>query len=72
MALFVDEAHDLNGHTLIGLKRLIKVVEDAGGRRYRKSSGLIAQAAAKAHRSVTDEKASDTSAPEAFFERQIS
>ncbi len=24
VALFVDEAHDLNGHTLIGLKRLMK------------------------------------------------
>lgn len=32
MALFVDEAHDLNGHTLIGLKRLMEVVEDGGGR----------------------------------------
>jgi hypothetical protein len=30
--LFVDEAHDLNGHTLIGLKRLMEVVEDGGGR----------------------------------------
>ncbi|SCX45810.1 hypothetical protein SAMN05720354_10624 [Nitrosospira sp. Nsp1] len=28
VALFVDEAHDLNGHTLIGLKRLMEVVED--------------------------------------------
>lgn len=32
MALFVDEAHDLNGHTLIGLKRLIEVVENGGSR----------------------------------------
>lgn len=32
IALFVDEAHDLNGHTLIGLKRLMEVVEDGGGR----------------------------------------
>ena len=24
-ALFIDEAHDLNGHTLIGLKRLMEV-----------------------------------------------
>lgn len=32
MALFIDEAHDLNGHTLIGLKRLMEVVEDVGGR----------------------------------------
>ena len=32
VALFVDEAHDLNGHTLIGLKRLMEVVEDGGGR----------------------------------------
>ena len=31
VALFVDEAHDLNGHTLIGLKRLMEVVEDGGG-----------------------------------------
>lgn len=30
--LFVDEAHDLNGHTLIGLKRQMEVVEDSGGR----------------------------------------
>lgn len=32
MALFVDEAHDLNGHTLIGLKSLMGTVEAAGGR----------------------------------------
>ena len=32
VALFVDEAHDLNGHTLIGLKHLMEVVEDDGGR----------------------------------------
>lgn len=32
LALFVDEAHDLNGHTLIGIKRLMEVVEDGGGR----------------------------------------
>ena len=32
VALFVDEAHDLNGHTLTGLKRLMEVVEDGGGR----------------------------------------
>lgn len=32
VALFVDEAHDLNGQTLIGLKRLMEVVEDSGGR----------------------------------------
>ena len=32
VALFVDEAHGLNGHTLIGLKRLMEVVEDADGR----------------------------------------
>jgi len=25
VALFIDEAHDLNGHTLIGLKRLMEV-----------------------------------------------
>ncbi len=31
VALFVDEAHDLNGHTLIGLKRLMETVEDGGG-----------------------------------------
>jgi type II secretory pathway predicted ATPase ExeA len=31
-ALFGDEAHDLNGHTLIGPKRLMEVIEDAGGR----------------------------------------
>ncbi len=32
VALFVDETHDLNGHTLIGLKRLMEVVEDGGGK----------------------------------------
>jgi len=31
VALFIDEAHDLNLQTLIGLKRLIEVVEDGGG-----------------------------------------
>ncbi|MGU2293260.1 hypothetical protein BANRA_06237 [Pseudomonas aeruginosa] len=33
VALFVDEAHDLNGHTLTGLKRLLELVEDDSGRR---------------------------------------
>ncbi|MDD7787803.1 ExeA family protein [Ralstonia pseudosolanacearum] len=32
VALFVDEAHDLNGNTLIGLKRLMELVEDGDGR----------------------------------------
>lgn len=32
VALFVDEAYDLNGNTLTGLKRLMEVVEDGGGR----------------------------------------
>jgi type II secretory pathway predicted ATPase ExeA len=32
VALFVDEAHDLHGSTLTGLKRLMEVVEDGGGR----------------------------------------
>jgi type II secretory pathway predicted ATPase ExeA len=32
VALFVDGAHDLNGQTLTGLKRLMEVVEDGGGR----------------------------------------
>ena len=32
VALFVDEAHDINGNTLTGLKRLIEVVEDGGGK----------------------------------------
>ena len=32
MALLVDEAHDLNGNTLTGLKRLMEVAEDGGGR----------------------------------------
>nr|WP_240336468.1 hypothetical protein [Pseudomonas syringae] len=32
VALFVDEAHDLNGHILTGLKRLIELVEDGEGR----------------------------------------
>ena len=27
VVLFVDEAHDLNGHTLIGLKLLMELVE---------------------------------------------
>ncbi|WP_343668457.1 hypothetical protein [Paraburkholderia heleia] len=31
VALFVEEAHDLNGNTLIGLKRLMELVEDGGG-----------------------------------------
>ncbi len=31
IALFVDEAHDLNSRTLIGLKRLIEVVQDGDG-----------------------------------------
>lgn len=30
VALFVDEAHDLHPHTLIGLKRLLEVVESGG------------------------------------------
>lgn len=29
--LFVDEAHDLHGSTLIGLKRLMEVITDCGG-----------------------------------------
>lgn len=32
VALFVDEAHDLQSSTLIGLKRLMEVVEDGEGR----------------------------------------
>lgn len=32
VALFIDEAHDLNGQTLSGLKRLMEVVEDGEGR----------------------------------------
>jgi type II secretory pathway predicted ATPase ExeA len=32
VALFVDEAHDLNAHTLTGLKRLMEVIEGGGGR----------------------------------------
>lgn len=32
IALFVDEAHDLHGNTLIGLKRLLELAEDGGGR----------------------------------------
>ncbi|MBD2785640.1 ExeA family protein [Xenorhabdus sp. DI] len=32
VALFVDEAHDLNSHTLTGLKRLIELIEEGGGR----------------------------------------
>jgi type II secretory pathway predicted ATPase ExeA len=32
VALFVDEAHDLNSQTLTGLKRLMEVIEDGEGR----------------------------------------
>ena len=32
VAQFVDEAHDPKGHALIGIKRLIEVLEDADGR----------------------------------------
>jgi type II secretory pathway predicted ATPase ExeA len=32
VALFVDEAHDLNAHALTGLKRLMEVIEDGGGK----------------------------------------
>jgi type II secretory pathway predicted ATPase ExeA len=32
VARFIDEAHDLNGHTLTGLKRLMEVVEAGDGR----------------------------------------
>jgi type II secretory pathway predicted ATPase ExeA len=32
IALFVDEAHDLHGTTLTGLKRLIEMIEDGEGR----------------------------------------
>jgi len=31
IALFIDEAHDLHGKTLVGLKRLIEVVRGGGG-----------------------------------------
>ena len=31
VALFIDEAHDLHPKTLVGLKRLIEVVQDGGG-----------------------------------------
>src|SRR5207253_763522 len=31
VALFVDEAQELNSNTLAGLKRLMKLVEDGGG-----------------------------------------
>ena len=30
VALFIDEAHDLHGKTLVGLKRLMEVVQDSG------------------------------------------
>lgn len=32
VALFVDEAHDLNNHTLIGLKRLMELVDYGNGK----------------------------------------
>lgn len=31
IALFIDEAHELHARTLVGLKRLIETVDDAGG-----------------------------------------
>lgn len=31
IALFIDEAHDLHAKTLVGLKRLIELVDDGGG-----------------------------------------
>ncbi len=31
IVLFIDEAHDLHSKTLVGLKRLIEVVQDGGG-----------------------------------------
>jgi type II secretory pathway predicted ATPase ExeA len=31
IVMLVDEAHDLNGHTLTGLKRLMELAEDVGG-----------------------------------------
>ena len=31
IALFIDEAHDLHSKPLIGLKRLIEVVQDGDG-----------------------------------------
>ena len=31
IVMFVDEAHDLNGHTLTGLKRLMELAEDVDG-----------------------------------------
>jgi type II secretory pathway predicted ATPase ExeA len=31
IALFIDEAHDLHSKTLVGLKRLMEVVQDSGG-----------------------------------------
>lgn len=31
IALFIDEAHDLHGKTLVGLKRLIEMIQDSGG-----------------------------------------
>ena len=33
VALLVDETHDLKGHTLTGLKRLLELAEDDSGRR---------------------------------------
>ncbi len=31
IALFIDEAHDLHSKTLVGLKRLIELIQDGGG-----------------------------------------
>jgi type II secretory pathway predicted ATPase ExeA len=32
VVLFIDEAHDLNRHTMVELKRLMEMIEDGGGR----------------------------------------
>lgn len=32
VAQLIDELQDLNGYTLIGLERLMEIVEDVGGR----------------------------------------
>ncbi len=32
VALFIDEAHDIHGNTLVGLKRLLEMIHDCAAR----------------------------------------
>ena len=45
VALFIDEAHDLHPKTMVGLKRLVEVVQEGGrgpGHRSRRPATLVA------------------------------